>query len=82
MFSAFIIVSLCLACTKEESTLSDNSNVQFVPDPEYVLTEADRKINTQIFEVLNLDYPGLATVRQEYLKKHYANAAKRKLYLR
>ena len=76
LFSAFIIVSLCLACTKEESTLSDNSNVQFVPDPGYVLTEADRKINTQIFEVLNLDYPGLATVRQEYLKKHYANAAK------
>lgn len=73
---AFMVMAMCLACTKEESSLSDKSNVEFVPDPGYVLTEADRKINTQIFEVLNLDYPGLATVKQEYLKKHYANAAK------
>lgn len=69
-------LSVCIACAPEDTGLSDDSNIEFVPDPGYTLTEADRKINVKLFEVINLDYPGLATVKQEYMKKHYANAAK------
>ena len=45
------------------------------PEPGYELTEEDKKINVQVFEILNLDYPGLEAVKQEYSQKHYANAA-------
>lgn len=45
------------------------------PEPGYQLTEEDKKINLQLFEIINLDYPGLATVKDEYSQKHYAKAA-------
>lgn len=45
------------------------------PDPGYQLTEDDKKINLQLFDIINLDYPGLQTVKEEYSQKHYANAA-------
>ena len=42
---------------------------------DYEPTEEDVKVNVEVFELLNLDYPGLEEVKREYNKQHYAHAA-------
>lgn len=82
------LMSLGVACEEPEREWDDNSNSQGntntpTPDPEpdepdepeYVPTEEDKKVNLEIFELINLDYPGLVAVKREYNQKHYANAA-------
>lgn len=80
-----------VACIPDDTKFSDDANSEYVPDdkedpkpedpkpedpePGYQLTEEDKKINLQLFEIINLDYPGLATVKDEYSQKHYAKAA-------
>ena len=59
---------------EEEPTPDPNPNPN-PPDPGYQLTEEDKKINLQLFEIFNLDYPGLETVKSEFSQQHYANAA-------
>ena len=84
------VMSLGVACEEPEREWDDISNTQGggnttnpTPDtepddpkePEYVLTDDDKKVNLEMFELLNLDYPGLAAAKKEYNQKHYANAA-------
>ncbi len=83
------IMTLGVACEQPEREWDDNSNTQGgtntptpTPDPdpepdepEYELTEEDKKVNLEMFDLLNLDYSGLAAVKKEYNQKHYAKAA-------
>ena len=75
------------SCTRAETEFSRDANSEKVdkpdeptppvvdPDPDYTPTEEDKKVNLQLFEIVNLDYPGLETVKSEYEQKHYALAA-------
>ena len=76
-FFMLICVFVSLGCVSEPPPLSDKVNKPNTnpADPGYQLTEEDKKINLEMFEIINLDYPGLQTVKDEYSKKHYANAA-------
>ena len=76
-FFMLICVFVTLGCVSEPPPLSDKVNKPNTnpADPGYQLTEEDKKINLEMFEIINLDYPGLQTVKDEYSKKHYANAA-------
>ena len=84
------VMSLGVACEEPEREWDDNSNTTGGttkpdpepepnpdpnPEPEYELTEEDKKVNVEVFELLNLDYPGLASVKREYAQRHYAKAA-------
>ena len=77
-----LVLSGFVSCVPEERQFSDkvNSESESKPgnsttDPGYQLTEEDKKIDLQLFEIINLDYPGLQTVKNEFSQKHYANAA-------
>lgn len=90
VYSLIFILSLSVlcACAPESTEFSDFVNVDKPggtdkpddgsgqkPEDEYTPTEADKRINQELFSVINLDYPGLETVKAEYQKKHYAAAA-------
>ncbi|MDE6870840.1 MAG: heparinase II/III family protein [Bacteroidales bacterium] len=83
--AAMAMLPLC-SCMRAETEFSRDANSEkvdkgeegpsgpeFPEDPE--LTEEDRKVNLELFEIINLDYPGLETVKSEYGQKHYALAA-------
>ena len=63
----------------KEATLQFADGVVYemgtLTEPVYEPTEEDAKVNLEVFELLNLDYPGLEDVKREYNKQHYAHAA-------
>ena len=68
----FLCAHLCIGCVESESFVAEkgNSQVDLLPDK-----KADDVVDARLFEVINLDYPGLEKVKNYYEAGEYYFAA-------